>query len=135
MKYSLNIMQTYTSNIYIYIYIYIYMYEELFSKTLYIHFQKYSKMMCFFFLCFSVNISKSKVLLSELGKDKSDNINPIAIAILTQQNQDSSDHDSDSGSEDAHDGGGITVSNLLISTTTTNLLFSVFDYFTESTSS
>ncbi len=89
----------------------------------------------FFFLCFSVNISKSKVLLSELGKDKSDNINPIAIAILTQQNQDSSDHDSDSGSEDAHDGGGITVSNLLISTTTTNLLFSVFDYFTESTSS
>ncbi len=86
----------------------------------------------FFFLCFSVNISKSKVLLSELGKDKSDNINPIAIAILTQQNQ---DHDSDSGSEDAHDGGGITVSNLLISTTTTNLLFSVFDYFTESTSS
>ncbi len=72
-------------------------------------------------------------MLSELGKDKSENINPIAI--LTQQNQDSSDHDSDSGSEDAHDGGVITVSNLLISTTTTNLLFSVFDYFTESTSS
>ena len=38
------------------------------------------------------------------------------FSILTQRNvdQDSSDHDSDSGSEDAHDGGGITVSNFNI---------------------
>ena len=47
------------------------------------------------------------------------------FSILTQQklDQESSDLDSDNGSEDGHDGGGITVSNLLI--TTTNLLFCV----------
>ncbi|MED6256365.1 hypothetical protein ATANTOWER_024625 [Ataeniobius toweri] len=58
--------------------------------------------------------------------------------ILTQQNldQDSSDHNTDSGSEDTHDdGGGMTVSKSLITNSTTNLQVSVDDYFTESTSS
>ena len=51
--------------------------------------------------------------------------------LFLKLDQESSDLDSDDGSEDGHDGGGITVSNLLI--TTTNC--SVFDCFTDSTSS